>query len=89
MGSEPDLLPNTRHRRRPVGFPYANELSLFSADGQGRIDVLDCTHPGRFGLQIDSLAESATEDLEPELTAVDGIKALKVILDAYDVLERI
>jgi predicted dehydrogenase len=70
-------------------FPYANKLFQFSVDGQREVEVLDCPHPGQFGLQIDSFAKSIIENLEPEVTADDGTKALRVILETYDSLERI
>jgi predicted dehydrogenase len=69
-------------------FPYANKLFKFTVDGHREIEVMDCPHPGQFGLQIDSFAKSVIEDLEPEVTAGDGIMALKVILEAYDSFER-
>ncbi len=69
-------------------FPYANKLYKFSAHGQEQVEVLDCPHPGQFGLQIDSFAKSLVKDGEPEITADDGINALRVILAAYDGLER-
>lgn len=69
-------------------FPYANKLFLFSADGQEEVDVMDCPHPGQFGLQIDSFARSIVEDKDPEITSDDGIAALKAILGAYESFER-
>lgn len=69
-------------------FPYANRLFQFSIDGYKDIDVLDCPHPGQFGLQIDSFAKSVAEDTEPDVTADDGIKALRAILTVYDGFEK-
>ena len=68
-------------------FPYANKLWTFSAEGEQQIEIDDIPHPGQFGLQIDSFARSIFEDLEPEVTAEDGVKALKVLLGAYESYE--
>lgn len=69
-------------------YPYANKLYLFSHEGYEEVDVQDCPHPGQFGLQIDSFAQSIVDHEEPEITSRDGIAALRVILAAYDSLER-
>lgn len=68
-------------------FPYANKLYRFSTEGQEQIEVLNCPHPGQFGLQIDSFAKSIIDDTEPEITSRDGIMALRAVLGAYDCFE--
>jgi len=69
-------------------FPYANKLFQLSIDGHWEVEVMNRPHPGQFGLQIDSFAKSVIEDSAPEVTADDGIMALKAILKAYDSFER-
>ena len=68
-------------------FPYANKLYLFSTEGPEQIEVLNCPHPGQFGLQIDSFAKSIIDDVDPEITSEDGIMALRAVLGAYDCIE--
>ncbi|UCE44933.1 MAG: Gfo/Idh/MocA family oxidoreductase, partial [Methanobacteriota archaeon] len=65
-------------------FPYANKLYRYSTEGQDQVEVMDCPHPGQFGLQIDSFAKSVIDGTEPEITSDDGIKALRAVLGAYD-----
>jgi len=68
-------------------FPYANKMFLFSEDRQEQVRLRDRPHPQHFGLQIESFARSVLSDEEPEVTGVDGLKALQIILAAYESYE--
>jgi predicted dehydrogenase len=68
-------------------FPYPNRLFFIHGGGVEEIRVPDIPHPRHFGLQIDSFAASVLNDTEPEITGEDGLRALEVILAAYDSYE--
>ena len=63
---------------------YANKLFFFGEDRQEQIRVLDRPHPGNFGLQMESFAKRLMRGEEPEVTGVDGLKALQIILAAHE-----
>ncbi|MBN1222248.1 MAG: Gfo/Idh/MocA family oxidoreductase [Candidatus Aminicenantes bacterium] len=65
-------------------FHYPNKLFFFSKDKRIQIPVDDRPMPGNFAMQLDSLAKSITNGTEPEVTGTDGLKALKVLLAAYE-----
>jgi UDP-N-acetylglucosamine 3-dehydrogenase len=65
-------------------FFYANKLFFFGKGRQQEIRVLDKPCPGNFGMQIDSFANRLLRDEDPEVTGADGLKALQVILAAYE-----
>jgi len=69
-------------------FHYANKLFFFGEGRQEQVRVLDRPHPGNFGLQMESFADSILRDQEPEVTGADGLKALEVILAAYESFEN-
>ena len=69
-------------------FQYANKLFLFGQDGQREVKVLDRPHPGNFGLQMESFANRLQLDQDPEVTGVDGLKALQIILSAYESFKK-
>lgn len=68
-------------------FPYANKMFLFTDGRQEQVRLLDRPHPHHFGLQIESFARSVLNDEEPEVTGVDGLKALQIVLAAYESYE--
>ena len=65
-------------------FHYANKLFFFGEGRQEQVRVLDRPHPGNFGLQMESFANSILRGEEPQVTGADGLKALQVILAAYE-----
>jgi len=65
-------------------YHYANKLFFFGPGRKEQVRVLDRPHPGNFGLQMESFVNSILRDKEPEVTGVDGLKALQVILAAYE-----
>jgi len=65
-------------------FHYANKLFFFGPGRKEQVRVLDRPHPGNFGLQMESFINSILRDEAPEVTGVDGLKALQVILAAYE-----
>jgi predicted dehydrogenase len=65
-------------------FHYANQLFFFGPGRKEQVRVLDRPHPGNFGLQMESFVNSILRDEEPEVTGSDGLKALQVILAAYE-----
>jgi len=69
-------------------FPYANKMFLFAEGRQEQVRLPDSPHPHHFGLQIESFARSVLNDEEPEVTGVDGLKALQIILAAYESYEN-
>jgi predicted dehydrogenase len=68
-------------------FHYANKLFLFRGDRREEVHVLDRTFPSNFALQMESFANSLLECKDPEVTGIDGLKALQVILAAYESFE--
>jgi len=68
-------------------FHYANKLFFFGDGQHKQISVLDRPHPGNFGLQMESFANSILLDEEPEVSGIDGLKALQLILAAYESFE--
>jgi predicted dehydrogenase len=68
-------------------FPYSNKMYHFSCRGAEEIRVPDKPHPAHFGLQLDSFAESLKKNSEPEVTGLDGLIALQIILAAYESYE--
>ena len=68
-------------------YPYPNKLFWVHCAGIEEIRVPDTPHPQHFGLQIDSFAESIMNDTDPEISGVDGLYALKIILAAYESFE--
>ena len=68
-------------------FPYANKMFIFNEGGQRQIRVQDRPHPAHFGLQIESFAKRLLKGEEPEVTGLDGLKTLQIILAAYESFE--
>jgi len=65
-------------------FHYPNKLYFFGENRQEQIPVLNRPMPGNFAMQLESLAKSILNDKEPEVTGMDGLKALQLILAAYE-----
>jgi UDP-N-acetylglucosamine 3-dehydrogenase len=68
-------------------FHYANKLFFFGEGRQEQVRVLDRPHPGNFGLQMESFANSILRNEEPKVTGTDGLKALQIILATYESFE--
>ena len=68
-------------------YHYPNKLFFFSEDKQKQITVQDRPMPGNFAMQLESLVQSILNDSKPEVTGLDGIKALQVLLAAYESYE--
>jgi predicted dehydrogenase len=81
-------------------FAYPNKLYLVNAETNEQlkqssgpyrfeeIQVRSVFHPDHFGLQIDSYANRILKGEEPEISGLDGLKALQVILAAYESFEN-
>ncbi len=69
-------------------FHYANQLVLMGLGRMRQIPVDGRANPGHFGLQVDLLAEAIGRDAEPESTGLDGLRALSVVLAAYQSWEQ-
>jgi predicted dehydrogenase len=65
-------------------FHYANRLFFIGADRQQEVLLLGKSNPGHFGTQIRSFANSILRDEAPAVTGQDGLRALRVILAAYE-----
>lgn len=68
-------------------FHYANKLFFFREERQEQIQVPDRPMPSNFALQMESFAKCVMKDDEPEVTGIDGLKALQVVLAAYESFE--
>ena len=68
-------------------FHYANKLFFFSKDKQEQVQVEHRPMPGNFALQIESFASRLIKGDEPEVTGIDGLKALQIALSAYESFE--
>lgn len=69
-------------------FHYVNKLFFFGEGRQEQIPVLDRPSPGHFALQMESFASSIIHDRDPAVTGLDGLKALQIILAAYESYEQ-
>lgn len=68
-------------------FHYANKLFFFEGGRYQQVHVLDKPCPANFGLQMKAFAKRLLIDDEPEVTGTDGVKALQIILAAYESFE--
>jgi predicted dehydrogenase len=81
-------------------FAYPNKLYLITSENDERlrtvsnpyrteeVKVQSVSHPAHFGLQIDSFASRILRDEDPEVTGIDGLKDLEIILAAYESFEN-
>jgi len=65
-------------------YHYANKIYLTDQRGIREIPVQGRPNPGHFGLQMELFAKSLREGREPAVTGEDGLRALQVILGAYE-----
>ncbi len=63
---------------------YANKLFYFAEDTREQVRVPVRPMPSNFAIQMQSFARSIRRGAELEVTAVDGMKALRVLLAAYE-----
>jgi len=68
-------------------FAYPNKMFFFGEDKKQEIKVLDKPHPHHFGLQIESFAKHLIHGEDPDVTGIDGLKDLQIILAAYESFE--
>jgi predicted dehydrogenase len=69
-------------------YPYAEQLVYFAKDTVKPVRLEQRPMPGNFTLQMDSFVDSILKDREPAVTGKDGMKALKIILAAYESAEK-
>jgi predicted dehydrogenase len=65
-------------------FHYAHKLFFFGEGGGKQIPVTGRPMPANFTQQMESYAQSIIKDEEPEVSGEDGLKALQIVLAAYD-----
>lgn len=65
-------------------YHYANRLFYSTHEGCEEVRVADRPHPANFALQMESFANSILAGGEPEVTGEDGLRALRVVLAAYE-----
>jgi predicted dehydrogenase len=63
---------------------YANTLFFAGEGGQEQVRVLDRPMPFNFAGQMESFARRLQEGLDPEVSGIDGVRALQVVLAAYE-----
>jgi len=69
-------------------FHYANKLFFFGENKQEQVPLLHQPMPGNFMLQMESFANRLIRGEEPEVTGYDGLRALQVLLAAYECFEN-
>jgi len=69
-------------------FPYAEQLIYFSKDTILPIRLEHCPMPGNFALQMQSFVHNILNNEEPDVTGEVGMKALQIILAAYESAEQ-
>jgi len=69
-------------------FHYANQLFLTTSAGQEQVRVADVAAPGHFALQMDAFAEAIRTGAQPPVAGADGLRALTVLLAAYESFTR-
>jgi predicted dehydrogenase len=65
-------------------FHYANKLFFTNKDGQQEILLSGKSNPHHFGTQMRSFVNSILKDQKPGVTGQDGLRALRVVLAAYE-----
>jgi predicted dehydrogenase len=88
LGGGWDCHPGSIRVHGPSGalriFPYPNRLFLFDREQSREIELPNRPMPANFALQMASFVERLQRDEPPEVTGQDGLKALRVILAAYE-----
>ncbi len=69
-------------------YPYAEQLVFFTKDTVKPVRLEQRPMPGNFTLQMESFVDSILNEREPAVTGKDGMRALKIILAAYESAER-
>ncbi len=69
-------------------YPYAEQLVFFAKDTVRPIRVEQRPMPGNFTMQMESFVDSINNNSEPAVTGADGMKALKIILAAYESAQK-
>lgn len=69
-------------------FHYANKMFFFGPQIREEVSLLDRPNPGHFGLQMESFADSIIQNRPPAVTGQDGLRALRIILAAYESHEK-
>ena len=65
-------------------FPYAEQLVYFARDTIKPVRLDHHPMPGNFALQMRSFVDSVVNDRPPAVGGADGLRALKIILAAYE-----
>jgi predicted dehydrogenase len=65
-------------------YHYANKLFFFGKRKQYQVPVLERPMPANFRLLMESFAKSILSDEEPGVSGIDGLKALQIVLAAYE-----
>jgi len=65
-------------------YPYPNRLFLFAGRQEREVHVDARPMPANFALQMESFVERLRRNEEPEATGRDGLRALQIILAAYE-----
>jgi predicted dehydrogenase len=68
-------------------FHYANKLYFSGREKLEEIPLINRPMPGNFAMQMESLVARLKEGREPEVTGSDGLRALQVVLAAYESFE--
>jgi len=68
-------------------FPYAEQLVYFTKDTVKPIRLEQRPMPGNFTLQMESLVDSILNNKAVAVTGEDGMKALQIVLAAYESAE--
>ncbi len=65
-------------------YPYAEQLIYFAKDTVKPVRLEQRPMPGNFAMQMESFVDSIINDRKPAVAGEDGLKALKIILAAYE-----
>ncbi len=71
-----------------IVFPYAEQMIYFTKDTIKPVRLEQRPMPGNFALQMESFVESIVLKKEPAVTGEDGMRALRIILAAYESAEK-